>query len=141
MFSKVATITEFALFLSSFLAATVLPFSSEVAFLAVLANGMPNSNALIFASLGNVLAVILNYFLGYLLYEKTKTKLLSSKIGTKAYDYGHLYGYYALVLSWLPIIGDPLTLVAGIVRLEFVWFVIIAGSLRVARYYILTLMI
>jgi len=118
-----------------------LPFSSEVAFLAVLANGMPNSNALIFASLGNVLAVILNYFLGYLLYEKTKTKLLSSKIGTKAYDYGHLYGYYALVLSWLPIIGDPLTLVAGIVRLEFVWFVIIAGSLRVARYYILTLMI
>lgn len=102
---------------------------------------MSKADALIFASSGNILAIILNYFLGYLLYEKTKTKLLSSKTGKKAYYYGHNYGYYALILSWLPIIGDPLTLVAGVVRLKFVWFVIIAGSLRVARYYLLTLMV
>jgi membrane protein YqaA with SNARE-associated domain len=127
--------------LSAFLAATIFPFSSEIAFIAALANDMSESNALIFASSGNILAIILNYFLGYLLYEKTKTKLFSSKSGTKAYNYGHKYGYYALLLSWLPIIGDPLTLVAGTVRLRFVWFVLIAGSLRALRYYFLTLVV
>ncbi|MDF1878648.1 DedA family protein [Sulfurimonas sp. SAG-AH-194-C20] len=93
------------------------------------------------ASSGNVLAIILNYYLGYFLYEKTKTKLLKSKTGKKMYTLGHKYGYLALLLSWLPIIGDPLTLVAGLVRLKFVWFVIIAGSLRVLRYYVLTLVL
>ena len=106
-----------------------------------ISNDMSKSDALIYASCGNVLAIILNYFLGYLLYEKTKTKLLSSKMGAKAYGYGHKYGYYALLLSWLPIIGDPLTLVAGLVRVKFVWFVLIAGTLRVARYYFLTLVV
>jgi len=128
---------EIALFLSAFLAATILPFSSEATFLLALSNDMPLINAMISASSGNVLAIILNYFLGYFLYEKTKTKLLSSKMGVKSLEYGHKYGYYALLLSWLPIIGDPLTLVAGLLRLKFVWFVIIAGTLRVARYYFL----
>ncbi|MCD6432643.1 MAG: VTT domain-containing protein [Sulfurimonas sp.] len=98
---------------------------------------MPLFNALLSASFGNILAIVFNYFLGYLLYEKTKIKLLKSQVGKKAYRYGHGYGYYALVLSWLPIVGDPLTVVAGLVRLRFVWFVLIVGSLRVARYYFL----
>jgi len=102
---------------------------------------MSKESALIYASAGNISAVVLNYFLGFLLYEKTKTKLLSSKTGTKAYEYGHRYGYYALIISWLPIIGDPITLVAGLVRLKFVWFVLITGFLRVLRYYFLTLMV
>ena len=123
------------------MAATIFPFSSEVAFVAALSSGMQESKALFFASGGNITAIIVNYFLGYWLYEKTKTKLLATKAGAKAYGYGHRYGYYALLLSWLPIIGDPLTLVAGIVRLRFVWFVLIAGALRVARYYFLTLMV
>lgn len=98
---------------------------------------MPVFNAIFFASFGNILAIILNYWLGFWLYEKTSSKLLSSKIGRDAYNYGHKWGYSALVFTWLPIIGDPLTLVAGLVRLKFVWFVIIAGSLRIARYYFL----
>ncbi|QSZ43032.1 DedA family protein [Sulfurimonas aquatica] len=102
---------------------------------------MPTLNAILSASSGNILAIIFNYYLGYFLYEKTKTKLLKSKIGNRSYALGHKYGYFALLLSWLPIVGDPLTLVAGLVRLKFVWFVIIAGVLRVARYYFLTLMI
>ena len=96
---------------------------------------MSKSTALIFASSGNILAIIFNYFLGYILYEKTKQKLENSKLGNKSLVIGHRYGYYALILSWLPVIGDPLTLVAGLVRLNFVWFVLIAGSLRVMRYY------
>ncbi|WP_226960538.1 YqaA family protein [Sulfurimonas paralvinellae] len=128
---------EFALFISAFLAATILPFSSEVAFVAALKSGMPFSHAMLAASSGNILAVILNYYLGYFLYEATKRKLFHSRVGKKAFLLGHRYGYYALLLSWLPIIGDPLTIVAGLVRLKFVWFVIIAGSLRVLRYFAL----
>ena len=128
---------EIALFFSAFLAATILPFSSEVTFLAALASDMPINTALLYASSGNILAIILNYWLGFWLYEKTKTKLLSSKIGSSSYKFGHKYAYFALLLSWLPLIGDPLTIVAGLVRLNFIWFVIIAGSLRVARYYFL----
>ena len=118
-----------------------MPFSSEIAFVAAHSHDMPKMDALLFASSGNLLAIITNYALGFWLYEKTKTKLLASKMGRVSYDHGHHYGYYALLLSWLPIIGDPLTLVAGVVRLRFVWFVIIAGSLRVGRYYLLTLSI
>ena len=125
---------ELALFVSAFLAATILPFSSELAFVAALKNDMPFVHALFFASSGNILAIIFNYYLGYFLYEKTKRKLFHSFIGKKAFLYGHKYGYFALLLSWLPVIGDPLTIVAGLVRLKFVWFVIIAGSLRIVRY-------
>ena len=132
---------ELLLFVTAFGAATILPFSSEAAFLVALTNNMSPLSAMIFASSGNILAIIFNYYLGYFLYEKTKTKLLASKIGKKSYEIGHKYGYTALVFSWLPIIGDPLTMVAGLVRLRFVWFVMIAGSLRVLRYYFLTLMV
>jgi len=125
---------ELSLFLAAFFAATILPFSSEAAFVAALYNGMPTTNALFSASLGNVLAVVVNYYLGYFLYIKTKEKLFISKIGRFSYNFGHKYGYWALLLSWLPIIGDPLTIVAGLVRLNFVYFIAIAGVLRVVRY-------
>ncbi len=132
---------ELTLFFTAFLAATILPFSSEAAFLVAISNDMPILNAIISASSGNILAIVLNYYLGYFLYEKTKTKLLSSRVGKSSYEFGHKYAYLALLLSWLPIIGDPLTLVAGLVRVKFIWFVIIAGSLRILRYYLLTLMV
>ena len=123
-----------SLFFTAFLAATILPFSSEVALFAAVEAGLDTETALIVASFGNILAIIFNYYLGYFLYEKTKDKLLKSKSGKKAYHVGHKYGYWALLLSWLPIIGDPLTLVAGMVRLNFFYFLLIAASLRVARY-------
>jgi len=103
-----------SLFLASFLAATILPFSSEAVLIAALSAGAPKYEALIAASLGNMLAVVVNYFLGFFLYEKTKTKLLRSKMGKKAFLLGHKWGYTALLLSWLPLIGDPLTIVAGV---------------------------
>ena len=123
-----------SLFLSAFLAATILPFSSEVALFTAVEAGLDKHTALLVASTGNILAVIFNYYLGYFLYEKTKEKLLKSRSGKKAYDLGHRYGYYALVLSWLPVIGDPITLVAGMARLNFFYFLLIAATLRVARY-------
>ena len=126
-----------ALFATAFAAATILPFSSEAAFVVALKSGIPPLDAMLAASSGNILAIICNYFLGYFLYEKTKTNLFHSSVGKQAFLWGHKYGYWALLLSWLPIIGDPLTIVAGLVRLNFLWFVIIAGILRIARYWLI----
>jgi len=123
-----------SLFLWAFLAATILPFSSEVALFAAVEAGLDKHTALLVASVGNILAIIFNYYLGYFLYEKTKEKLLKNKTTKAAYHVGHNYGYWALLLSWLPLIGDPLTLVAGMVRLNFFYFLVIAATLRVARY-------
>lgn len=131
---------ELSLFVAAFLAATLLPFSSEAAFVVALANDMPIFNALFFASSGNILAIVFNYYLGYFLYEKTQAKLLKSSFGKRAFRLGRKWGYAALLLSWLPLIGDPLTVVAGLARLKFFWFVLIAGSLRFARYGVLALM-
>lgn len=125
------------LFFTSFLAATLFPFSSEAALAAALAAGMDKLTALFAASCGNVLAILFNYALGYLLYEKTHTNLEHSKMGRKALSLGHRYGYGALLLSWLPVVGDPVTLVAGLVRLNVIWFLVIAGSLRVGRYWLI----
>ena len=126
--------SEIALLFSAFLAATIFPFSSDLAFVTAIANDMPKSTAIVVASIGNVLAIIVNYWLGYWLYEKTHNKLQKSKVGKSSLEYGKKYGYPILLFSWLPVIGDPLTLVAGVLRLNFVVFLIIAGSLRVARY-------
>ena len=133
--------SELTLFLSAFLAATIFPFSSEVVFMSALTDNMPLLVALLYASTGNILAIVVNYFFGYWLYEKTAKKLKSSKIGRQSLLYGHKHGYFILFLSWLPIIGDPLTLVAGLLRIHFLWFILIAGSLRVGRYYFLSTLI
>jgi len=125
---------EWALFASAFLGATLLPISSEAAFVTALLHGMPSQNAMLFASSGNILAILTNYALGYFLYQKMHTQLHTSSFGTQAFALGKRYGYFGLLLSWLPLIGDPLTVVAGLLRIEFVWFLLIAGSLRIARY-------
>jgi membrane protein YqaA with SNARE-associated domain len=103
-----------------------------------LENDMPKYTALFFASFGNILAIIVNYFFGFWLYEKTKARLNSSRTGKKSLKIGEKYGYFALFFSWLPVIGDPLTLVAGVLRLNFLIFILLAGLMRISRYYILT---
>ena len=125
------------LFLSAFLAATLLPFSSEAALVVALSGGMDPAVALSTASLGNLLAVSCNYALGYWLYEKTHAKLERSGMGKRALAFAHRYGYGTLLLSWLPFVGDPLTLAAGLARLNFWAFLLIAGSLRVLRYWLI----
>lgn len=131
----------FGLFLSAFLAATILPFSSEVALIGVIELGMDSQNALLYASLGNCLAVLINYLLGYFLYSVMQKKIQNSKIGKKAYNISHKYGYYALILSPLPVIGDPVTIVSGLIRLNILWFIVITFTLRVGRYYLIIFML
>ncbi len=127
------------LFLSAFLAATLLPFSSEAALVAALASGMSHSTALIAASSGNLLAILLNFGLGFWLSDWTQQRIERSKSGRKTLYLSEKYGYWALLLSPFPIVGDPVTLAAGLLRLNVFWFLAIAGTLRVLRYWMITL--
>ncbi len=127
------------LFLSAFLAATLLPFSSEAALVAALLSGMEHSTALLAASLGNILAITVNFGLGVWLSDWAREKIEGSKSGRKALLLSERYGYWALLLTPLPIIGDPVTLAAGLLRLNLFWFLAIAGTLRILRYWMITL--
>jgi membrane protein YqaA with SNARE-associated domain len=129
------------LFVSAFLAATILPFSSEAALITAYELGMDAKEALLYASLGNCLAVTLNFFLGRLLYVGMKRRIKASRNGRRALLFSHKYGYYSLLLSPLPIIGDPITIAAGLIRLNFLWFGLITFSLRIFRYWFILYML
>jgi membrane protein YqaA with SNARE-associated domain len=98
------------LFTSSFLAATLLPGGSEVVLYGVLklhpANLWP---ALLVATLGNTLGGMSSYLIGRLIPQKKDMKGLAAV---------RTYGAPALLLSWVPIVGDPLCVAAGWLRLN-----------------------
>jgi len=123
----------FGLFLSAFAAATILPLSSEAALAAALSFGMEPLTALFTASAGNLLAILFNYGLGYWFYEKAHERLQRSPTGQRVLRWGTRYGYRMLLLSPLPVVGDPVTLAAGLFRLDPGVFLLIAGGLRVLR--------
>ena len=125
---------ELSLFFSAFLAATILPFSSEAALIIALANDMTPLSALVFASVGNVLAISLNYLLGYLLYTKYHSTLHRSKVGRYALHVAHTHPNYALLFSWVPLLGDPITIASGLLRINFYTFFFVASILRILRY-------
>lgn len=118
----------------AFLAGTLLPLSSEAALFGALRWGMDPWRALISASAGNALAVLANYYLGRLLAGPSRRALIRKHFGRMALRFARRYGLLAMFASWLPIIGDPLTVAAGIFRLRPAWFVPIACGCRVARY-------
>jgi len=127
------------LFLSAFAAATILPFSSEAALLAALLSGMDKQTALLAASCGNILAITVNFALGYWLSSWSHRKIVHSKVGQRVFLWSKKYGYSVLFLSPLPIIGDPITLAAGVLRLNIWIFLLLAGGLRVLRYWMISL--
>lgn len=124
----------FGLFLLSFLAATLLPFSSEVALFTAVSLGIPATKALLWASSGNVLACVFNYGIGYLARTKTDEKIRKSKWGLKAIEMWEKYGVWSLLLNWAPLIGDPITIVAGLGKTNFWVFLLFVVTLRVGRY-------
>lgn len=106
------------LFLATFLAATVLPFSSEAMLIGVLMAGFDPFSCLITASLGNTFGGMSSYFLGYLgNWEKISQWL---KVGPnqvlKWKDLVAQYGAFAALLCWLPLIGDLIAIALGIFR-------------------------
>ena len=99
-----------ALFASSFLAATLLPGGSEVVLFGVL-KMHPGQywTALLVAGAGNTLGGMSSYLIGRIIPQKGRLKGIA--IAQK-------YGSPALLLSWVPLIGDPLCVAAGWLRLS-----------------------
>jgi membrane protein YqaA with SNARE-associated domain len=122
------------LFIVSFLAATLLPFSSEVALFTAVSVGLPADEALIWASSGNILACIFNYGLGYFARTKADRSLQSSRWGKKATELWEKYGVWSLLMNWAPLIGDPITVLAGLGRTRFWIFLLMVTLLRTGRY-------
>jgi len=130
----VATYGGFGLLVVSFVAATLVPFSSEVAVFAALRLGMAPVEVLLFASIGNCLGVLLNYGLGRWGGERFLAGRMKERSTQRAMEWGKRFGYGSLFLSWLPVVGDPLTMVAGIVRLPLLYVVVVGFGVRILRY-------
>lgn len=127
------------LLLFSFAAASILPLSSEAALVGGLALGIQPWEALVWASVGNCLGVLLNYWIGWAFSDKVRHKLSGSRSGRRALEWVDRYGVRCLFLSWTPFLGDPLTYAAGAFRTPILPFVLITFSLRVTRYVVFVL--
>lgn len=125
------------LFTAAFGAATLLPLQSEALLVALLLGGaQPVWALLLVASAGNVLGSLVNWWLGRYLqrFRGRRWFPVSDKRLLQAQAWYSRYGRWSLLFSWLPVIGDPLTLVAGIMR-EPLWrFVLIVSLAKTARY-------
>lgn len=124
------------LFLAAFLAATILPLSSEIVLTGLLLRGESPLALLTVATMGNVLGSLVNYALGYWASKEVIRKWLqmSEKEFVQAEKPFAKYGLLALLLAWVPIIGDPITVVAGILRVRLLWFVLLVAAGKGIRY-------
>ena len=129
------------LFLAALLAATVLPMQSEAVLVGLLLTGdYPVAALLLVASLGNVLGAVLNWLLGRGLERLGHRRWFPVRAARleQARAWYHRWGRWSLLLSWAPVIGDPLTVAAGVLREPFWTFLLIAGGAKVLRYLALT---
>ncbi|MDX1526355.1 MAG: YqaA family protein [Pseudidiomarina maritima] len=125
-----------SLFISAFLSATLLPGSSEVLLMLLLNQTDSIGTLWAVATLGNVLGSCVNYSLGrYFLHWQSQRWFPVSKIRlAQGQAWFNRYGKWSLLLSWLPILGDPLTMFAGMLRLRFGWFLLLVSLGKGARY-------
>jgi len=124
------------LFASAFLAATILPFYSEVVLFAMIRAGEPAGLLLAVAAVGNTLGSVVNWVLGrYLLhFQHKKWFYFKPEQIEKMQAWFRRYGVWSLLLAWMPVGGDPLTLVAGIMRVNLWLFIVLVGIGKTLRY-------
>ena len=124
------------LFSASFLAATILPFYSEVFLFALLRDGGDPATLLLIATLGNTLGAVVNWALGrYLLHFQDRRWFYFSKEQiAKAQRWFQKYGFWSLMFAWMPFGGDALTLIAGIMRTPLWLFLLLVGTGKGLRY-------
>ncbi|MGF6150625.1 YqaA family protein [Pseudomonas fluorescens] len=130
------------LFFAAFGAATLLPLQSEAVLVGLLLNGEHGVWWLLaVATLGNVLGSLLNWWLGRGIerFRERRWFPLNPADLEKARAHYQRYGHWSLLLSWVPIIGDPLTLVAGVMREPMGRFLLIVTFAKGARYGVLAL--
>ena len=131
----------FGLFLAAFGAATLLPMQSEAVLVGMLLSNQYVASALLaVATFGNVLGAALNWILGRSI-ERFRHKRwfpVRENQLEKAQQFYLRYGRWSLLLSWVPIIGDPLTVVAGVMREPFWSFLLLVTLAKGVRYLVLT---
>lgn len=130
------------LFAVAFVAATILPAHSEVALVGLLLTGKFSPVLLIVvASAGNILGSCVNWLLGGFAehFRDRKWFPVSPQALDKAQGWYRRYGRWSLLLSWAPVIGDPLTVAAGFLREPFWSFLILVTIAKTVRYVLLAL--
>lgn len=127
------------LFASAFLAATLLPAYSEILFAGLLQAGYDPLLLLAWASAGNTLGAAVNWLLGrYLLHFQDRKwfPFKTDNLGA-AQRWFNKWGVWSLLLAWMPIGGDALTFIAGMMRVRFWLFFLLTAVGKTARYAIL----
>ncbi len=124
------------MFLSSFLAATVLPLSSEVVLGLLLAGGYGTLPVVAVATTGNVLGSVVNYWLGLAgsQWLTRKFSRISEEELQRARERFQSWGAASLLLAWVPVLGDPLTVVAGMLRVNLWLFILLVTIGKLLRY-------
>lgn len=128
------------LFLIALLSASILPLQSEAILVGLLlSDNHPVWLLLAVASVGNVLGSLLNWYLGKYLqhFQQRRWFPVKPEQLDKASRWYLKYGKWSLLLSWVPIIGDPLTVIAGVLREPFLPFLLLVTIAKVSRYLVL----
>jgi len=126
----------FSLFLLSFLAATLIPLGSEWLLVTMLLSGTEPMTVVAVATAGNFLGALSTYWIGLYGGEFLKRRVLrmDQKNTLKAERFYARFGSYSLLLSFLPIVGDPLCMIGGVLRVGFIRFSLLVVSGKLARY-------
>jgi len=125
-----------ALFLLSFLASTLVPLGSEWLLVVLLLQGTDPVAAVSVATIGNWLGAVTTWAIGvwggpYLIRRVLRVAPTDEERAERFYN---RYGSWSLLLSWLPIIGDPLCLVGGLLRVGFLRFTLLVFTGKLVRY-------
>ena len=128
------------LFFISLISATIFPMGSEAVLLYNISIHLNIYLLFIIATFGNSLGSVINYWLGLKGEEYlVNHKVVKEKHILKAKNYFDKFGGYSLLLSWVPIIGDPITFVAGMLRYNLKKFIILIILAKGGRYLFLIL--
>ena len=131
-----------ALFFLSLLAATLLPLGSEWLLAALILQGLPIVQVVTVAAAGNILGAYITYAMGRWGSDFFVKNLLrmDAQLTERAMEQYQRYGTLSLLLAWMPVIGDPLCLTAGIMRLHPLLFLIPVSIGKVGRYLFITML-
>jgi membrane protein YqaA with SNARE-associated domain len=124
------------LFLASFLAGSLVPFPSEAILLPWLHAGGNPCGLWFCATLGNSLGAFCNVLLGRfaLRWQHQRWFYWSADQLARGEQLGKRYGYWGLLFTWLPLLGDLLALAAGLLRLSWWWVLLLIPLGKALRY-------
>jgi membrane protein YqaA with SNARE-associated domain len=126
----------FGLFVAAFVAATIVPFQSEIVFVALqVAGTIPVWVLVVVASIGNTLGALINYHIGKGItrYEGRRWFPATPAQMARAETWFARWGIWVLLVSWLPV-GDVMTVVAGVMRTPVTLFLLLVGIAKTSRY-------